>query len=82
METWIGGVAAALTTGAFLPQAIRIIRTRETAGISLAMYAVFTAGVVLWLVYGVLIGDIPIIAANLLTLVQSAAILALKLRYG
>jgi len=79
---WLGGIAATLTTVSFVPQAIRALRTRDTRGISLAMYAVFTAGIACWFGYGLLLGEWPIIASNAVTFVLSAAILVLKLRFG
>lgn len=75
----IGYAAAALTTGSFLPQAILTLRTRETRGISLAMYSAFTAGVALWLVYGIALGEWPIVVANAVTLALAATILGTKL---
>jgi MtN3 and saliva related transmembrane protein len=75
----IGYTAAALTTGSFLPQAILTLRTRDTRGISLAMYGAFTAGVALWLVYGIALGEWPIVVANAVTLVLAATILGTKL---
>jgi MtN3 and saliva related transmembrane protein len=79
---WIGFAAAALTTGSFIPQALMTIRTRDTRGISLAMYVIFTAGVALWLAYGLFVSSWPMIAANTVTLGLAATILGLKLRYG
>lgn len=79
---WIGYLAALLTTVAFVPQALHTLRSRDTSGISRAMYAIFTAGVGCWLGYGLLLGSWPMILANVVTLVLSAAILALKLRHG
>jgi MtN3 and saliva related transmembrane protein len=79
---WFGYAAAALTTGSFIPQAIMTIRTRNTRGISLGMYAMFTTGVALWPVYGIAIGSWPMTLANSVTLALSATVLALKLRYG
>lgn len=79
---WVGYLAALLTTVAFVPQALHTLRSRDTSGISLAMYAIFTAGVGCWLGYGLLLGSWPMILANVVTLVLSAAILALKLRHG
>ena len=76
----VGLVAGALTTTAFLPQARQIWRTRSTRDISLAMYAIFTLGVALWLVYGLLAGSVSVIAANAVTLVIALFILAMKLR--
>ena len=82
MITAIGLLAALLTTAAFLPQVLHTLDTRDTRGISLRMYVIFTAGVALWLVYGLLTGDLPLIAANAVTLVLAGAILILKLRHG
>jgi MtN3 and saliva related transmembrane protein len=78
----VGTFAAILTTSAFLPQVVHTLRTCDTRGISLAMYLAFTAGVASWTVYGVLIGQWPVIAANAITLVLSGAVLVLKLRNG
>lgn len=75
----IGFAAAFLTTVAFFPQTLKVVRTRDTRSISLAMYVLFTFGVALWLVYGVLINSMPVVVANALTLAQSAIILAVKL---
>ena len=78
----IGSVAAALTTLSFVPQAWQTFKTRDVSGISLGMYAAFTLGVALWLVYGLLIGAWPVIIANVITLVLALAILWMKLRFG
>lgn len=80
--TLIGLAAAACTTLAFLPQVIKAWRTRSTADISLGMFLVLVIGIALWLVYGALLGDIPLIAANGVTLVLVGIILIFKLRYG
>ena len=69
-------------TAAFAPQALHTLKTRDVSGISLAMYLSFTVGVALWLVYGLLRGDWPIIIGNTITLGLALVILALKLRYG
>lgn len=79
---WVGYVGACLTTLSFVPQAVKTIRSKETHGISLVMYAVFTVGVVFWLAYGIVLGSWPMIVSNIITLGLSATILALKLRYG
>jgi MtN3 and saliva related transmembrane protein len=76
----LGYLAASLTTLSFVPQAWLTLRTRETRGISLGMYAAFTLGVALWLAYGVAIGRWPIIVANAITLALAATILVTKLR--
>lgn len=78
----IGYIGATLTTLSFLPQAVMTIRTRDTRGISLGMYAVFTVGVACWLAYGIVLGSWPMILSNIVTLGLSSTILALKLRYG
>jgi len=78
----LGFAAAALTTGAFVPQAIKTIRSRNTSGISLAMYVIVTIGIVLWLLYGIRLGSWPMIFANTISLGLTATILGLKLRYG
>lgn len=78
----VGFAAAMLTTLCWLPQAIKIIREKQTAGLSLVTQAAFTFGVGLWLAYGVLAGSASIIAANFATLALSVVILALKIRYG
>ena len=72
--------AAALTTVAFLPQAIKALKERDTHSLSLGMYLIFTAGVVLWCVYGWLRGDWAIVAANAITGSLCIAILAAKIR--
>lgn len=79
MAEWLGYSAACLTTGAFLPQAILTLRTRDVSGISLAMYSSFTLGVGLWLAYGIVLGAWPIIAANAVTLGLATLILGMKI---
>jgi len=76
----LGYAAAALTTCSFVPQAVLTLRTRDTRGISLGMYSAFTLGVALWLVYGWLLGEWPIIVANTVTLALAATILVTKIR--
>lgn len=78
----VGFGAAALTTVAFVPQAILTWKQRRAEGVSLGMYVVFVLGVACWLAYGVLIGSAPIIVANVVTLALSGFILAMKLRHG
>ena len=78
----IGSVAAVLTTASFIPQAWHSFKTRDVSGISLSMYSVFTLGVALWLLYGVLLQSWPLMIANSITLVLAAAILGMKLRFG
>lgn len=78
----VGTLAAGLTTLSFLPQAWHSFRSRDVSGVSLGMYIVFTMGVALWLVYGVMLGAWPIVIANVITLILSLAILGMKLIYG
>jgi len=77
----VGSIAAFLTTIAFVPQVVKIWRSRSAADISLPMYVVFTLGVVFWLVYGILLGALPIIIANCVTLTLSLTIVVMKLRW-
>jgi MtN3 and saliva related transmembrane protein len=79
LADWLGYLAASLTTFAFVPQAWLTFRTRDVRGISLGMYACFTCGIALWLAYGLLLGQWPLIVANAITLVLAFAILSMKL---
>ncbi|WP_345303880.1 SemiSWEET transporter [Lysobacter hankyongensis] len=79
---WAGYLAAAMTTLAFVPQAVKTIRTRDTRSISLGMYVVFTAGIAMWLIYGIALNSVPMILANIVTFLLSATILGLKLKHG
>jgi MtN3 and saliva related transmembrane protein len=76
----IGSAAAVLTTASFFPQALHVLRTRDTRAISLMMYALFTMGIALWGVYGLITTQWSIILANGITLVLAALILLLKVR--
>lgn len=77
----VGYVAAVLTTSAFLPQALKTLRTRDVSGISLSMYCLFVSGVLLWLAYGLLRQAWPIIIANAITSVLAGSVLILKLKH-
>lgn len=79
--TFLGYFAAVLTTISFVPQALLIIRTKDTKGISLPMYILFTIGVTCWLLYGIYFGMIPVIIANFITLVLAIIILTFKIKY-
>lgn len=79
--TLIGYIAAFCTTMSFLPQAIHIIRNKNTNSISLLMYLLFNTGILLWLMYGILLRDLPIILANAITFAFTFTILILKIRY-
>ena len=80
MSTSIGYIAAFLTTAAFVPQSYHSWKTRDLSGISLPMYTMFTIGVGFWLFYGYLIGSVPIILANLITILLSGMVLGLKIQ--
>ena len=82
IEVFVSAAAATLTTAAFLPQALHIIRHKDTRAISLQMYVAFATGVLLWMVFGLLIGNLPIIVSNAITLGLALAIIAMKLKYG
>ena len=78
----VGSLAAVLTTVSFLPQAWHSFKTKDVSGVSLGMYSVFTVGVALWLVYGLLLRAWPIVVANVITLALAVAILGMKLVFG
>jgi len=78
----LGYIGATLTTAAFAPQALKTLRTRDTTGMSLWMYVMFTTGVGFWLAYGIASESWPMILANSVTLPLAGSILALKLRHG
>lgn len=77
----LGVLAACCTTFSFLPQAIKTIREKDTSGISAAMYSIFTTGTILWLAYGLMTNNLPIILANAITSILAAVILVYKFRY-
>jgi MtN3 and saliva related transmembrane protein len=79
---WAGYLAAVMTTLAFVPQAFKTIRTKDTRSISLGMYVVFTIGIAFWLVYGIALNSMPMILSNIVTFLLSATILGLKLKHG
>ncbi len=76
----IGTIAAMLTTLSFVPQAIQVIKTKNTEGISLGMYCMFVLGVFLWSVYGIIKMDIPLIGSNIITFILASIILTYKIK--
>ena len=78
----IGIIAGTLTTIAFLPQVIQVVKTKSTDDISLVMYVVFITGVAFWLLYGILLGAWPVIIANIVTFILALIVLVMKLRHG
>jgi MtN3 and saliva related transmembrane protein len=79
---YTGHAAALCTTGAYVPQVLRVWRTRSTQDISLKMFLVLVTGLCLWLVYGFWKGETPLIAANSVTLMLASTILFFKLKHG
>lgn len=77
----LGLLAGSLTTVAFLPQVLKTWKSRSAKDLSLGMFSLFTLGVILWLVYGILISDLPIIVANIVTLILASVLLSWKLRW-
>jgi MtN3 and saliva related transmembrane protein len=80
LTEFFGYAAAFCTTFSFVPQALQVIRSRDTRAISLPMYALFTTGIAFWLMYGVLIVSWPVIVANIITLLLAGFILLMKMR--
>ncbi len=77
----LGLIAGLFTTVAFVPQVVKIWKSRHAKDISLAMFAIFSTGVALWIVYGFTIGSLPVILSNSITFALALAILALKLYF-
>ena len=82
METIVSGIAAALTTAAFIPQAYKIIHSRETKGVSLLMLITFAVGVAFWFTLGVMIWNWSMMIANAVTFMLTVVIVVMKLYYG
>lgn len=78
----IGFIAALLTTFSFIPQAYKVYKTQKTTDLSLGMFSLFTLGVLLWTIYGILLAAFPIILANTITFILAFYILIMKIRYG
>jgi MtN3 and saliva related transmembrane protein len=77
----LGLLAGSMTTAAFLPQVVKTWKSRSAKDLSLGMFSLFCLGVALWLVYGVAVNDVPVIAANVLTLLLASSLLYFKLRF-
>ena len=80
-HTIIGLAAGFCTTIAFLPQALKTWKTKSDKDLSLSMYSVFCTGIVLWLTYGIMIQDIPIILTNVISMILASSILYFKLSF-
>jgi MtN3 and saliva related transmembrane protein len=81
-ENWLGFIAGLFTTISFLPQAWQVWKTQSVKDISLGMYVIFTTGVGLWLVYGIILNSLPLILSNADTFTLAALILVLKIWLG
>ncbi|QIZ70206.1 SemiSWEET transporter [Oxynema aestuarii] len=79
--TFLGLLAGTLTTISFLPQVIKTWKSKSAKDVSLEMFLIFCSGVFLWIVYGILVGDTPVIVANFVTFILASTILWLKLKY-
>jgi len=79
---WLGTVAGIFTTIAFLPQVLKVWRSRSARDISLGMYAIFATGVACWIAYGWILSIWPVIVANVVTLILVAVVIGMKLRWG
>ena len=77
----IGSIAGILTTLAFVPQVIKVVKTRDTSSLSLGMYSMQVLGVFLWLIHGIVIQDMALLVANAITFMLSLVILVYKLKY-
>ncbi|HPJ13858.1 MAG TPA: SemiSWEET transporter [Spirochaetota bacterium] len=77
----IGYAAAVLSTVSFVPQVIKTLKTKDTSGISILMYSAFTAGVALWLIFGIMTANMPVTIANVIVLILASMVLAMKIRY-
>lgn len=80
MTEIVGYIAGILTTVSFLPQVIKTLKTRDTSGISLLMYCIYISGVILWGIYGVMLGKLEIIIPNIVTVMLSSVVLYLKVK--
>ena len=79
---YLGIIAGMLCTVSFIPQVFQIVKTKNTKSISLVTFILFCLGVMFWLLYGVVLGQWPIIIANVITLLLALIILVMKIKYG
>ncbi len=77
----IGSIAGTLTTISFMPQVIKTYKSKSAKDLSLGMFSLFCVGIILWLVYGLLNKDLPVIISNVVTLILSSTLLYFKLKY-
>ncbi len=79
---FVGMIAGGLTTGSFVPQVIKTLKTKDVSGISLMMYIALCTGILLWLIYGMIHQQVSIILSNGITLLLALIVLYMKIRYG
>jgi MtN3 and saliva related transmembrane protein len=79
---WIGAIGAVLTTVCWLPQAVRMVRHKDTRAVSLTTNLTFGIGLIFWLIYGIAIADWPLIGSNAVSVVFTSVIVAMKLKHG
>ena len=82
MTEIVGLIAGTLTMFSFIPQVLKVWREKSAQGVSLSMYIIFCVGVLLWTVYGLMLGELPIILANGATLILACSILVMKFKWG
>lgn len=80
--TLLGLIGGTLTTSSFVPQVVKAVKTKSTKDISAGMFALLTAGILIWIVYGVMINSLPVILTNVISLAFSAVILVYKIANG
>lgn len=77
----IGAIAGTLTTISFVPQVMRVFKTRQTRDISMTMMLLFSLGVAMWVAFGYLVDSMPVVWTNAMTLVLALTIVAAKVRF-
>lgn len=79
--TFLGILAGVLTSSSFIPQAYQIIKTKRTDGISIPIYTLFTIGILIWIIYGIMMHDLAILLTNIVTFIPALIILILTVKY-
>ncbi len=82
VSTALGLTAGALTTLAYLPQVVKTWKSKSTKDISTGMFVALCLGLLMWIFYGFSISSMPVIVANIVSLVLVFIVLALKIKYG
>ncbi|WP_051345899.1 SemiSWEET transporter [Thermodesulfovibrio yellowstonii] len=82
LNNLVGIIAGAITTSALIPQALKIYKTKSARDVSLTMFIFLAIGIMLWFFYGILIKEIPVILANIVSLILIFLIIFMKIRYG